>query len=308
MASLRGGEPLSQGLEARCLAKPILERIAAERAGIVEDAAPKRSPVTWELVCKTYRANEDLWPTNAKTAKRYEIDLAKIGAFLEARDTRPAEIDAACVRELVAAMRKEGLKTSSVKHRLSVFSCAMSAAAFADLIDDNPVRGFDRKRLKGAAAALNPPLNGEFERLLPEVERLAPEMVDYVEFLHRTGCRAGEALHARRSDVIGEPGSRLVNLHEGVKRDASRTILLNSAEELLEGLPETGRLFPGLPTSVQDVSSLWGRFWKRRRAEAEKVAAAEGRALTDWERRRWRLHDLRAAFAVNAEAAVILPL
>ena len=63
--------------EARELAKPVLARVKAERAGVVAPE-PERSALTWEMVCETYRSDADAWPTNAKTRARYEIDLARI--------------------------------------------------------------------------------------------------------------------------------------------------------------------------------------------------------------------------------------
>jgi integrase len=288
--------------EAVALAKPILARVEAERHGHVAAERP-RSRITWKLVEDNYRQDGDAWPVKENTRTRYDIELERIGLFLAEQDVLPAEVTPATVKEFVAFCRAEELSTSSVKHALTVFNCAMSSAVYADLLDGNPVKAYDRKRLRDTAPAMNPPLNGEFERMQPEVRRLMPQMAMFTEFLHRTGCRAGEALHAGAGDVFGGPGARQIWLHKRVKRDRPRTILLNSAEELLDRLPGSGRLFPDLPGNVQDVSSLWGRFWKRRRTEVERAAAAEGREPTDWERRRWRLHDLRGAFAINAAAA-----
>ena len=290
--------------EAKRVRDAIMDRIDAERANIVAKPV-ERSSVTWEDIEAAYKGDDDVWPTNAKTRTRYEVDLARIGAFLAEADILPAEATLSTVKEFVADMRRgeDGLSTSSVKHALTVFSCAMSAAAFHDLIEKNPVKEFDRKRLRCDAPDMDPPLNGDFERLLPDLERLEPRLVLFAEFLHRTGCRSGEALHARAGDIFGRPGALHIHLHEGVTRDKPRAIRLNAAEGLLNRLPNSGRLFPELPTSVYDVSSLWGRFWKRRLTEAKARAAAEGRGLTPWELRRWRLHDLRGAFAINAIAA-----
>ena len=294
--------------EAQRLAVPLLARIEAERHGVVapDGAAPAR-PSPGRRWRRCTGRDADLWPKKAATPKRYEIDLARVGAVpgrarhpARRRSTRP------CVRALVAAMRDDELSTSSIKHALSVWNGAMEAAVYADLFDPdfkNEVRNFQRKRLRGDAAEMNPPLNGEFERMLPDVERLAPRLALFVDFQYRTGCRSGELLHARAEDVHGKPGSMRIWLHQGVKRDASRSIMLNAAEALLERLPRSGRLFPDLPTNSQDMSSLWGRFWAHRLAEAEARAAAEGRALTPWELRRWRLHDHRGGFAVMAIAA-----
>ena len=199
--------------EAQRLIVPLMARVEAERHGVVapEPAAPKPvDVVTWEEVAEAYRRDADLWPVKAVTAKRYEIELARVGAFLAERGTAPAGIDAACVRALVAAMRDDELSTSSIKHALSVWSGAMEAAVYADLFDPdfkNEVRNFRRKRLRGDAAEMSPPLNGEFERMLPDVERLAPRLPLFVDFQYRTGCRSGELLHARAGDLHGKPGS-----------------------------------------------------------------------------------------------------
>ncbi len=137
--------------------------------------------------------------------------------------------------------------------------------------------------------------------MLPDAERLAgADVALLARFLHRIGCRLGEALAARAEDMHRERGGVQIWLNRATKRGKKRSILLNAAEELLPVLPVRGRLFPGLPDDVAKVSSMWAQFWRERREEAEARAALEGRGLTEWEERRWRLHDLRHAFACEA--------
>ncbi len=287
---------------ARKLIGPFMARIDAERNGLLEKAA-ERSRVTWEQVVDAYRADTETYPDNPETANRYDSDLNRIGEFLAASGTSPEEITEQTVNAFVAECRLDELSTSSIKNALTAWNRATGAAVYANLIpaaSAGPVRFFDRSRLKRDGAKARPPLGVDFERLLPEIERLVPRLLVFVKFLHRTGCRTGELLAARDDDLHRERDGLQLWLNRSTKRGKMRSILLNGAEELLPLLPSRGRLFADLPDNTKAVSSMWGQFWKDRRAEVEAAAMAEGRGLTVWEERRWRLHDLRHAFACEA--------
>jgi len=99
---------------------------------------------------------------------------------------------------------------------------------------------------------------------------------------------------------LGDQRDYYITLSRGVKRGKARTILMNGTEELLDRLPSRGRLFPNLPDNVANVSSRWGHFFDERREREEATADAEDRPADAWKLRRWRLHDLRHTFAINA--------
>ncbi len=273
-----------------------------------------RSPVLWEQVANAYRADRSRYPQKRKTAKRYETELARIGRFMAKHDTRPAEIDHTVVHRFVNFCLsaeddrdEDGLALNSVLNAMTAFNRAMQAAMYGGLLTDPKavtavaaVQTYPRRDIKGRVVRLRPPIGGEHERLLPEVERLMPSMLLFVQFLHRTGCRTGEALRAQAVDIHREADGLRLHLWRGVKGEKARSILLNGAEELLPLLPQRGRLFPDLPEDVRAVSSLWGKFWSRRLTGAEIDADLKGRPLTEWEQRRWRLHDLRHAFACES--------
>lgn len=285
--------------EAERLAKPLRAELAARRHG-VQIIEQKPLGPTWDEVVRAYEKDETR-PDNPKTWSRYKTDLKRIGTFLSEIGLRPAQITVSSVIEFVTECRADELSTSSIKNALTAWNRCMDAARHAKLVDENPVEQYDRSRLRKDAQRMNPPLNGEFDRLLPELREALPTYELFVEFLHRTGCRATEALKARRSDVFrDERGDLRIHLHEGVKRDRPRAILLNSAEELLDRLPPSGRLFPGLAETISNVSSKWGAFFDKRRADEEAAAELESRPIDGWRLRRWRLHDHRHAFAINA--------
>ena len=219
-------------------------------------------------------------------------------------DIRPAEIDDRAIKRWVTDMRDDELKTNSIKNALSAVSRAMQAAHYADIVPSAAaaaVRFYDRKRLRSDADKARRPMGGDVGRLQPQVERIAgPDMALFVLFKHRTGCRLGELLAARAEDIHREEDGLRLWLNRRTKRGRKRTILLNAAEELLPMLPARGRLFAALPEDVAVVSSRWRTFWSKRREAAEVEASIEGRGVTEWEERRWRLHDLRHAFACEA--------
>lgn len=301
--------------EARILRNKIMAKVLAERQGhkVVEPEAEKPKRITWEDVQAAYFATPRWKQRSENTQKRYLIDLRRIGRFLEEAACFPEEIDITTVTAFVAEMADEDppLRPQTMRNALTAFSRAMSAAIGIGYVKHNPVAEYERNQL-GKNARINPPLNGEFERILPEVGEYNENLALFVDFLHRTGCRVGEALMARAEDILD--GGHQLHLSRAVKGDRGRTIYLNAAEELLPRLSRKGRLF-SLPASVPGVSSMWGTFW-RERTEREMQQVEKARAVMPprtpahlmpepdaWQVRRWRLHDHRHSFAINSIVA-----
>lgn len=292
--------------EAEKLVKPKIAELEARRHGIAVVEPSTDVGPTWQEVRDCYHGNDksqgdETWPSNPKTQTRYRLDLDRFGNFLAEIGLRPNEVTKQTIVRYVADCRSDDLSSSSIRNALTAVNRAFDSAHHAGLLPMNPVAAYDRSRLKDDGAAMNPPLNGEFERLLQEIEVRLPRYVLLVEFLHRTGCRLSEALQSRREEIIRDNrGDLRIWLNRGVKRGKPRCILLNTAEELLDQLPPRGLLFPGFPKAVANVSSRWGQFFDERTKVEEAAAEREGRAVDSWRLRRWRLHDLRHAFALNA--------
>jgi len=118
-------------------------------------------------------------------------------------------------------------------------------------------------------------------------------------WLRETGMRLGEALHLQRTDI--NPCGRFVTLRHGVKGNRrsgrkTRVIALGRAAALLPGLQSEGRLFENLPLNVAKVSTAYGQWCRQRQAREERLAQREGRPPCAL--RRFRIHDLRHAFAM----------
>ena len=300
--------------EARILKRRVMARVQAERQGHrIADPAPEGPRrATWEDVVEAYRASQSFKKLGERTRRRYLIDLRRVGAFLAEVAMFPGEADLPAVVAFVREMDDDGMAPQSIRNALTAFSRAMVAARAVGKVQRNPVDEYERGDI-GEGARMNPPLNGEFERILPEVREWDEDLAMFVDFLHRTGCRATETLLARADDLMD--GGRQLRLHRGVKGDRGRSIFLNAAEELLARLPDRGRLFPGLSEQVAVVSSQWGSFWRARiAAETARVAALRAalppgtpeRLMPQpdpWRARRWRLHDHRHAFAIESIVA-----
>lgn len=283
--------------DAERLVKPILAEVEARRHGIqlVETGAPGPS---WEELLDVYRSDET-YPLNPKTLRRYALDWPRIAEFLAEEGLRPAQATVLTVTKFVADCRANELSGSPIKNALTAWSRLLDAAVHVGLLKTNYVLEYSRRRIRNDAAVLHPPLNGEFERVLPEVTAYDSDLALLADFLFRTGCRLGEALVATREDIfVDDRGDLRIWFQRGVKRGRPRPPLLNSAEELLPRFPTRGLLFPRLDRRIAVVSSRWGKFFETRRGKEEAAAAREGRQPDPWRLRRWRLHDHRHAFAI----------
>ena len=124
-------------------------------------------------------------------------------------------------------------------------------------------------------------------------------MANLFVWLRETGMRLGEALHLRRADI--HPCGSRATLRHGVKGNRrsgqkTRVIALGRAADLLPELRQEGRLFGDLPLNVAKVSTGYGQWCRQRQAREDRLAEREGREPRAL--RRFRIHDLRHAFAM----------
>ena len=140
-------------------------------------------------------------------------------------------------------------------------------------------------------------MGNEMARIVPEVERSPGRHLAAVRAFppslrlpHRRGAGgAGGGYHRERDGLrhLAEP--------RGPSAARPRSILLNAVEDLPPDLPARARRVPGLPDDVARVSSLCGDFWsKRLEAARDRGRVSRGASVTEWEERRWRLHDITA--------------
>ncbi len=232
-----------------------------------------------------------------KTAKRYAGSVVKISLFL--KKTPIDAIDVTVVTAFVEAEINRSRTVRTIGNDLTAWSKVHIYAMQRGMVKANPALAFDRKGFFGTGEEpLNPPTDDEVQALVDEIGAWKPEMAKLVVWLRETGMRLSEALLLRAEDL--HPGGGSATLRYGVKGNKrgtkTRTILLGRATALLVGMPTAGRLFSGLHTDADVVSTRYGQ-WRRQRQDRENRAAdTAGRPVQIL--RTFRLHDLRHAYAI----------
>lgn len=213
------------------------------------------------------------------------------------------EISTATVLDYVTARReeKEGLASSTLMNDLTAWSQVMEHAFLKKMVAGNPLNSLPKrqKMLGNDAGALNPPTDAEVQVMMDEVRGWSEDMARLLNWLRETGMRLGEALNIRAGDI--HPCGTRATLRHGVKGNRAsglktREIALGRAALLLPELKTKGRLFGGLSDDSAVVSTRYGQWCRQRQGRENKAANADGREASTL--RRFRLHDLRHAFAM----------
>jgi integrase len=287
-------------------ARKARDRILAE----VVDRRAGRAPEvvhTWQEAVDGYLAlasgHAATGRLSPKTTTRYETSIVQVTSAVagdpdEAGHTRPiplSDISRATLLDFVEARREEERATSTILNDITAISRVLAYAAGKGWIEHNVARDFDRRMFVGSQSGkLDPPDDGQVEAMAAEVAIWSSDLAVLIRWLRDTGMRLAEALAVRREDV--HPDGLQATLRRGVKRGRVRTILLGRAAALLPGLPAHGRLFGGLHADSAVVSTRYGQWRRQRQAREDRAADGAGRpaeALV-----RFRLHDLRHAFAI----------
>ena len=232
------------------------------------------------------------------TANRYETSLIQLSLALEGQPLE--DITTGTVMDFVTARREEDRAASTIKNDLTAWSRVMSFATVKTWITVNPLRMFERSTYIGRDEdVLNPPTDVEVRDLVEEIAGWSPDMADLITWLRETGMRLTEATALHAEDV--HPDGQTATLRRGVKRNRAsglktRTIDLGRAALMLPRLPKVGRLFPRLHTDSAVVSTRYGQWCRQR--QGREMRAAETKDRPAEALRRFRLHDLRHAYAI----------
>ena len=253
--------------EARARLKAIKKK-AQDQAFGIEGAA------VWQDAVAAYSAGIlDAGGVKDGTAKRYRVSLRQLHAHFAGKSL--PLITVASVGAYVAARQAEGATNATIKRDLTTMSRVMAFARSKQMVNANPVEAYDRSFVHEQPAVINPPDDADIEAAAHAMDAAGErELAALIRFLRGTGVRTGEALQARRQHI--KDGSLQILQ---TKTSRPRTIEINS--DLVPDGPENGPLFPSLPGNSGDLAGYWQ--WRR-------GALPKGQ--------RFRLHDLRHAFAI----------
>jgi integrase/recombinase XerD len=205
------------------------------------------------------------------TAKRYIVSLGQVDPYLGT--LRLADITLAKVGQFVRARQQAGTTNATIRRDLTTMSRVLAFARANSMVAVNVVADYDRSFLGEKRPAINAP----DDQTIAEAVRLCrtkdkPEMGELIEFLRATGMRTGEALRATSADIHDAQ----LTIHE-TKNGRVRTIDVGEA-----AIPKhMGKLFSGLPSNPAELAKAWDRI---------RVGLPEVK--------RFRLHDLRHAYAI----------
>ena len=244
------------------------------------EAAPKRAaPLMRDFVANEWKqAHFDRYKQSTKRGVRSVLE----GRILPAFGSKPLDrITPAQAAQWFHAFSRTapGNANSALKLLRQIMNFAMACG----YIDANPTRGIKRNRRQPLTRFLSREEIGRLHQVLDGLPRESDrQQADIVRLLLLTGCRKGEIVRLRRSEVQGDA------LMLADAKTGPRKVPLNShARRIIERQPRQGSAFvfpsprdPARP--LGDNLGLWSRV--RREAGIEDV----------------RLHDLRHTHASHA--------
>ena len=280
--SARGSRRVSVGpVETASVAEARRECLARQASPEPDrEAAPKRAaPLMRDFVANEWKqAHFDRYKPSTKRGVRSVLE----GRILPAFGSKPLDrITPAQAAQWFHAFSRTapGNANSALKLLRQIMNFAMACG----YIDANPTRGIKRNRRQPLTRFLSREEIGRLHRVLDGLPRESDrQQADIVRLLLLTGCRKGEIVRLRRSEVQGDA------LMLADAKTGPRKVPLNShARRIIERQPRQGSAFvfpsprdPARP--LGDNLGLWYRV--RREAGIEDV----------------RLHDLRHTHASHA--------
>jgi len=253
--------------EARARLKALRQKTERQAFGITEAA-------TWEEAVVAYtRGVIESGSVKPSTAKRYVVSLRQLHSAFAGKKL-PA-IGVAEIAGYVRDRQAASVTNATIRRDLTAISRVLAYARSNQMVAVNTANDFDRSMIRERRAAISAPPDEAIEAAATAAATSSfPDLAPLIRFLRANGLRLGEALRARWQDI---DDGRLT-IHE-TKSGRVRTITL--APDGTPPLNRAGRLFAGLPEDSGMVSSRWQRV--------------KGALPAD---RRFRLHDLRHAYAI----------
>lgn len=254
---------------ARARLKAIRER-AEDQAFGIEDAK------TWgEAVIAYCIGVLDAGSVKPGTAKRYRVSLGQLLGHFKTKSLPLLTV--ADIGRYVTDRQKEGATNATIRRDLTAMSRVLAFARGNGLVQTNVVDAYDRSMIRERRAPIQAPPDEAVEAgVAVAMDAGDVPLAAVLRFLRATGMRAGEALRARWENLDGTA----LTIHE-TKSGRVRTVAVPPGALPVPPDTRRGRIFSGLPETSGALASRWQ--WVRR-------------ALP--ERQRFRLHDLRHAYAI----------
>ncbi len=244
--------------------------------GAAEAVSWPAAVVAWDEAIKRSRKRPG-------TLRRYLMSLGQLRTWLDGKDVRA--VDAALLREIVKARRKDGVSNATIRRDLTAVSSVLDHAIDEGWIEGNPARMFDRRRLSETREPIVLPQ----PEAIVAVLALKSRFVDMAEFAWQTGMREEEIASLRHDQIDRERMAASLTHTKG--RRAREVPLSTRALEIIDRQPQFLRspfvFWRGTGERFINVASQFHATVKRVARKAAQPIA------------RFRFHDLRHLFAVE---------
>lgn len=263
-------------------AREAARRLKGWRTRLEREAVGSPDSPTWKEAVVKWAA--EVLPRSVKpsVAKRYLVSMRQLEQTFGA--LRVDQINSARIAEYIS--RRSGTTTNAtVRRDLTALSRLLSACASWGWRVDNPARTHDRSIIRERRDPITPPTPEMVEKLIAAAP---PGMASILRLLERTGMREGEAVALEAADI------------DWVGHQIRLTRTKTNRPRTLEWATPGGDAGPVLMTA----SRAGPLFTASTGTPYANFATNAGRVMRDLEARdpefrRFRVHDLRHAFAIR---------
>ncbi len=243
--------------------------------------------VTWPQAVVAWDAWIKRQGKRPGTIKRYLVSLTQLRPWLDAMDVQ--RIDQDTVRTIVRGRSKDGASNATIRRDLSAMASVLDAAIDEGWIKENPAHSFDRRRLSERRDPIVLPDPAHVR----EVLALGSRFVDMAALAWATGMREEEIASLRHDQV--DRNRMAISLTHTKGRRAREVPITSAALTIIAQQPQYLRSpFVFWRGEGERFKHVGAQFY----ATVARVARKAAQASQPF--RRFRFHDLRHLFAVEA--------
>jgi integrase len=197
-------------------------------------------------------------------------------------------ITAQHVDKFISSRRKDGVGNRTINRDLAVLSHMFAWAIKREYLEQNPVDKIER--LEEIEWVGERPDESIVDRIIQQV---TPRAIPVFSFIRETGCRRGEAITLKHSQV--DFARAIVTFHANTKNGKSRQVPLTEAALIaISSVPRHGETVFYHPDTLKKwTGDSIAIPWERARA---RVMVGEGDQAKP---SGLRIHDLRHAFGIK---------